>query len=81
VEEDVIGPLGYAVPCGIRSGTSHRFRLLVKHGIWELYLDDLYVQTYITGTTSGRMGLFAKSGPVEFTDLRCWAMTPEGKDK
>jgi hypothetical protein len=76
VEEDVIGPLGYAVPCGIRSATPHRFRLLIKNGIWELYLDDRYVQTYITGPTSGRLGLFAKSGPVEFSDLKAWNMTP-----
>ncbi len=80
-QEDVIGPLGYATPCGIRSGVAHRFRLLIQHGIWELYLDDRYVQTYITGATSGRLGLFAKSGPVEFADLRCWAMTPDSKKK
>jgi hypothetical protein len=75
--EDIIGPLGYAVPCGIRSGTVHHFRLIVRHGIWELYLDDRYVQACITGPTHGRLGLFAKNGPVEFTDLRCSAMTPD----
>lgn len=75
VEEDVIGPLGYAVPCGIRSAMPHRFRLLIQNGIWELYLDDRYVQTYITGPTTGRLGLFAKSGPVEFSDLKIWTMT------
>lgn len=74
-EEDVIGPLGYAVPCGIRSAMPHRFRLLIQNGIWELYLDDRYVQTYITGPTTGRLGLFAKSGPVEFSDLKIWTMT------
>ena len=50
--------------------------MLIKNGIWELYLDDRYVQTYITGPTTGRLGLFAKSGPVEFSDLKAWAMTP-----
>lgn len=58
-----------------------RVRLLIKHGIWELYLDDLYVQTYITGTSNGQLGFFAKSGDVEFTDLRCWEMTPDWATK
>lgn len=78
-EEDIIGPIGYAVPCGIRSATPHRFRLLIKNGIWELYLDDRYVQTYITGPATGRLGLFAKSGTVEFRDLRIHAMTPDSR--
>lgn len=34
-------------------------------------------QTYVTGSTSGRLGLFAKSGMIEFRDLQIWAMTPE----
>ena len=76
-QEDVVGPLGYAPPCGIRNANTHRFRLLIKHGIWELYLDDRYVQTYITGPASGRIGLFAKSGIVEFAELRSWAMTAD----
>jgi hypothetical protein len=74
-QEDVIGSLGYAPPCGLRNGTAHRFRLLVKDGVWELYLDDLYVQTYITGSASGRLGLFAKSGKIEFGDLECRALS------
>jgi hypothetical protein len=71
-QEDVVGPQGYAPPCGIKSDTDHSFRLLVKEGMFELYLDDLLVQTYITGNASGRIGLFAKSGPVEFRDIIIW---------
>jgi hypothetical protein len=78
-QEDVVGPLGYAAPCGIRNTTTQRFRLLIKHGIWELYLDDFHVQTYISSLTSGRLGLFAKSGTIEYTDLHCWAMTPDSQ--
>lgn len=80
-QEDVIGPLGYAVPCGVYNSTPHRFRLLVKHGMFEFYLDDLLVQTYITGPANGRLGLFAKSGPVEFSNLQFRAMTPAAKGK
>jgi hypothetical protein len=76
-QEDVIGPIGYAPPCGVHNAEPHRFRLLIKHGIFEFYLDDLLVQTYITGATSGRLGLFAKSGAVEFSGLRLWTMTPD----
>ncbi len=72
IQEDVVGPQGFATPCGIKSGTTHYFRLLVKEGMFELYLDDLLVQTYITGDASGRMGLFARSGPVEFRGIQIW---------
>lgn len=78
-QEDVIGPLGYAPPCGVHNATSHRFRLLAKQGMFEFYLDDLLVQTYITGPTSGRLGLFAKSGQVEFSGLKFQAMTTKAK--
>lgn len=73
-QEDVVGPSGYATPCGIRNGKTHRFRLMVSSGIIELYLDDLFVQTYLTGTTSGKVGLFGKSGRVTFDDLSVWSM-------
>lgn len=79
LQEDVIGPLGYAPPCGVHHATPHRFRLLVKQGMFEFYLDDLLVQTYITGPTSGRLGLFARSGQVEFSGLKFQAMTPNAK--
>jgi hypothetical protein len=45
--------------------------------MFEFYLDDLLVQTFLTGATSGRLGWFAKSGAVEFSGLRFWAMTPD----
>lgn len=73
-EEDRVGPIGYAPPCGLRNGRTHRFRLLVKGGLFELYLDDLLVQTYVTGPASGRLGLVAKSGAVTFDQLRFHAM-------
>lgn len=81
VQEDVIGPIGYAPPCGVTKNIPHKFRLLVKRGMFEIYIDDLYVQTYITGEASGRLGLFAKSGTIEFNDLKIWAMTPDSMGK
>jgi hypothetical protein len=45
-QEDVVGPFGYATPCGIRNGKKHRLRLVVSSGIMELYLDDRFVQAY-----------------------------------
>jgi len=73
-QEDVVGPFGYATPCGIRNGKTHRFRLMVSSGIIELYLDDFFVQTYLTGKTSGKVGLFGKSGKATFSDLSAWSM-------
>jgi hypothetical protein len=68
------GCKGYAPPCGIFNAALHTFRLLMQNGMWEFYLDDLYVQAYITGPTSGRLGLLAKSGLVVFSDVKIWEM-------
>ena len=43
--EDVTRTIGYATAAGIRKKTKCRFRLLVRDGIFECYLDDLLVQT------------------------------------
>jgi hypothetical protein len=81
IQEDVVGPMGFAPPCGVRNNVSHSFRIIVKQGMFELYLDDLMVQTYITGETSGRLGLFAKSGAAEFGNIKIWGLTPDSMGK
>ena len=45
--EDTVEPFGHAAFCGIRHGRKHGFRLLARGDYFELYIDGLYVQTYL----------------------------------
>ena len=47
IPEDIIAP-GCACPTGITPGVEHDFRLLIRHGMFEFYLDGLHVQSYTT---------------------------------
>ena len=74
VSEDVTGK-GHATVTGIDDGREHTFRLLCRREMFELYIDDLLVQTYVHDGGSGRVGLLAGRGAAAFTDLRAWAMS------
>ena len=52
---DVSGK-GCATVAGVGAGESHRFRLLTRLGLFELYLDDMLVQTYYYKPGVGRVG-------------------------
>ena len=74
--EDVTRTIGYATAAGIRKKTKCRFRLLIRDGVFECYLDDLLVQTYAYGrNATGRIGFLARDGRVRFEELRCWKMS------
>lgn len=71
--EDVTRTIGYATAAGIRKKTKSKFRLLIRDGIFECYLDDLLVQTYAYDRkATGRIGFLARDGSVTFEDIRCW---------
>ena len=79
--EDTVGPC-CASPAGITQGRTHRFRLLLRRSMFELYLDDLLVQTFNTahrqdgpGRTPGRLGLMVQNGFGCFSELRAWRMS------
>ncbi len=78
--EDVIGP-GCAAPAGIMPHTDHAFRLLIRKNMFELYLDELLVQTFNTthdpggiGRTPKQLGLIAQNGQGIFANVRAWSM-------
>ena len=48
-----------------------QFRLLLKHAVLELYLDDLYMQSYgLLDEATGRIGLLGTAQGIR--DLRAW---------
>jgi len=70
---DVTGP-GCATVTGIENGKKHSFRLWIRKDMFELYIDDLLFQAFLTEGATGRLGFFAQNGTVTFGDLRAWQM-------
>jgi hypothetical protein len=78
--EDTIGP-GCAAPAGIVPHTNHTFRLLIRKNMFELYVDDMLVQTLNTthepgtiGRTPQRIGFIAENGQGLFENVKAWTM-------
>ena len=65
---------GSATVAGIQSGRVCSFRLLFRQDIFELYLDDLLVQTYHTDGATGRMGFLVRDGQAIISGLKAWKM-------
>ena len=71
---DVTGP-GSATVTGLDYDVEHRFRLWVRQGMFDLYIDDRLMQSFVTGPTTGRLGLFAQNAPANFANLQAWSMS------
>ena len=72
---DVIGH-GCASVAGIAADIPHTFRLLIRQGLFELYVDDLLVQTYFLNEHwDGTFGFLAVDATAEFATLKAWRMT------
>ena len=71
--KDRIG-FGCAAVAGIPESTASTFRLLFRKDTFELYLDDLLVQTYYTTGATGRIGFIVRDGQAIFDNLRAWEM-------
>jgi hypothetical protein len=83
--EDTIAP-GCAAPAGILPHTNHAFRLLIRKNMFELYLDDMLVQTFNTthepesiGITPKRIGFITENGQGLFEHVKVWTMSLEGE--
>ncbi len=64
--EDTVGPFGHASYAGIRHNVQHSFRLIARMDYFELYIDDLYVQTFaIPEPYTGRLGFCVFDGTCE----------------
>ena len=72
--EDVTGK-GCATVTGIENAKEHRFRLLVRRGMFELYIDDMLMQTYVYKPGSGKLGFVAHDTNVVFRDVKAWDMS------
>jgi hypothetical protein len=66
---------GCATVAGIPAGATCSYRLLIRKGIFEIYLNDLLVQTYSVANLTGRIGFVTQDGEGVFGRPKAWAMT------
>lgn len=71
---DHIG-FGCATVAGIPAGTVCSYRLIIRKGIFEIYLNDLLVQTWSAAKLTGRIGFMVQDGEAAFGPPRTWEMT------
>jgi len=66
---------GCATVAGMPAGKECTYRLLIRKGIFEVYLNDLLVQTFSAQRLTGRIGFVAQDGEAVFGCPKVWAMT------
>jgi hypothetical protein len=71
---DCVGQYSACVT-GIEDGKEHSFRLLSRIGLFELYVDDLLVQTFYYEKGAGRLGFAARAAEAHIEGLRAWHMS------
>ena len=66
---------GCATVAGITPDADIFFRLLVRKDMFELYLNDLFVQTFfLPSPGTGRVGFLVRNGSVRVKNIGCWEM-------
>ena len=65
---------GCATVTGIDEGRDHTFRLWLRSGQMELYIDDLLMQSFFYLKATGRIGFMSQESDVTFSDLRFYSM-------
>ena len=66
---------GCATVAGIQPGETGHYRLLIRKGIFEIYLNDLLVQTYSAENLTGRLGFIVQDGQGTFGTPKVWEMS------
>lgn len=74
IPEDVTGRYSATVT-GLDPGREHSFRLLLRMGLFELYIDDRLMQTFAYRPATGKVGLVARDGVLTVRDLQAWRMS------
>ncbi|NLV44271.1 MAG: hypothetical protein GXY07_07205 [Candidatus Hydrogenedentes bacterium] len=72
--KDSIG-FGCAAAAGVKPGEISRFRILIRKGIFEIYLNDFLVQTYASLGLTGRLGFIVQDGQVVYDFPKVWMMS------
>jgi hypothetical protein len=60
---------------GVDEGTEHAFRLLIHRGAFELYIDDLLVQTHWCSPMGNKIGFLARNADATVTHVKAWSLS------
>jgi hypothetical protein len=63
-----------ATVTGLDNGKTHTFRLWLRGGQMELYVDDLLMQSFFFERASGRIGFIAQESEARFSNLKIYRM-------
>lgn len=63
-----------ATVTGLDNGKSHTFRLWIRGGQMELYIDDLLMQSFFIERATGRIGFLAQESEAQFSGLKFYQM-------
>ena len=63
-----------ATVTGLDEGKAHTFRLWIRGGQMELYIDDLLMQSFFFLKSSGRIGFISQESDAEFSNLKFYQM-------
>jgi hypothetical protein len=63
-----------ATVTGLDDGKTHSFRLWIRGGQMELYIDDLLMQSFFLQRSSGRIGFIAQESEAQFSNLKFFEM-------
>jgi len=64
-----------ATVTGLDNGRDHTFRLWLRGGQMELYIDDMLMQSFFFFSPSGRIGFISQESEAQFSQLRWYGMT------
>ncbi|HPZ52782.1 MAG TPA: hypothetical protein PLI11_07670 [Clostridia bacterium] len=61
---------------GVDANTTHTFKLLYRRNVYELYVNDLHVQTFVhLGKPNGTMGFILQNSDVTVSDIKLYEMS------
>jgi len=63
-----------ATVTGLDNDKDHSFRLWLRGGQMELYVDDLLMQTFFIQSPSGRIGFISQESEAQFSQLKFYQM-------
>jgi len=63
-----------ATVTGLDPGRDHTFRLWLRGGQMELYIDDMLMQSFFFFKPSGRIGFISQESEAAFSGLKFWEM-------
>lgn len=70
---DITG-VGCATVAGMPAGETSSYRFLIRKGIFEIYLNNMLVQTYSAANLTGRIGFIVQDGQGVFSRPKVWEM-------